>query len=196
MSQLQFQTMTESESCGAEFSVDRKRRLVLWRKWDEEKPMVMFIGLNPSIANEHEDDPTIRRVKGFARDWGYGGFYMLNLFTQVTPKPEELVAIKNQMTDFRLLRRYSEKSKLVVFAWGNFKEAIIRGEKCATMLPGAMSLGLNSNGSPKHPLYIPANAQPFEYLKVKNCGHKHRSFVGIVGDEYCDDCGVFLNTCN
>jgi hypothetical protein len=35
---------------------------------------VMFIGLNPSIADGETDDPTIRRCKAFVRSWGYGGF--------------------------------------------------------------------------------------------------------------------------
>ena len=42
-------------------SDDRKYRYVLSRNWDETKPTVLFIGLNPSIADESEDDPTIRR---------------------------------------------------------------------------------------------------------------------------------------
>ena len=58
---------------GAVFSPDRIYRYVLYRVWDEAKPRVMFIGLNPSTADESVDDPTIRRCKRFAADWGYGG---------------------------------------------------------------------------------------------------------------------------
>jgi hypothetical protein len=40
------------EDNGAEFSTDRKYRYALWRKWDAINPLAMFIGLNPSTANE------------------------------------------------------------------------------------------------------------------------------------------------
>ena len=75
---------------GAQFTEDRQYRYALWRIWNEDKPLVMFIGLNPSTANEYKNDPTIRRVMRYAADWGYGGVYMMNLFAWVTPYPKEL----------------------------------------------------------------------------------------------------------
>lgn len=65
---------------GAEFSPCRRYRYVLWRTWDPAAGSVNFIGLNPSTADEQVDDPTIRCCIGFARDWGYGGLVMTNLF--------------------------------------------------------------------------------------------------------------------
>jgi hypothetical protein len=50
----------------AEFSACRKNRYALWRVWNEADPLVMFIGLNPSVADETADDPTIRRCIQFA----------------------------------------------------------------------------------------------------------------------------------
>jgi len=64
---------------GAEFSECRKYRYALWRIWDKSKPLVMFIGLNPSTANENVDDPTIRSVCRMTKNNGYGGVYMMNL---------------------------------------------------------------------------------------------------------------------
>jgi hypothetical protein len=65
---------------GAIFSDCRKYRFALRRNWDESKPYVMFIGLNPSTADEIENDPTINRCISYARSWGYGGLFMANLF--------------------------------------------------------------------------------------------------------------------
>jgi hypothetical protein len=53
---------------------------VLKRTWLEERPFVMFIGLNPSIADENEDDPTTRRCMRYAGSWGFGGLIVTNLF--------------------------------------------------------------------------------------------------------------------
>lgn len=58
-------------------SVDRKYRYVLTRTWDETLPNIMFVGLNPSTADETTDDPTIRRCINFAKSWGYGGYIWL-----------------------------------------------------------------------------------------------------------------------
>ena len=48
-------------------SEDRKYRYLLSRAWDEAKPTVLFIGLNPSTADEETDDPTIRKCINYAK---------------------------------------------------------------------------------------------------------------------------------
>jgi hypothetical protein len=63
----------------AYFSPDRKYRYWLLRVWDDSKPILCVIGVNPSTADETLDDPTIRRVIGFAKRLGYGGALMLNV---------------------------------------------------------------------------------------------------------------------
>ena len=57
---------------GAILSTDRKYRYVLTRIWDETKSTVVFIGLNPSIADEETDDQTIRKCIGYSKRWRYG----------------------------------------------------------------------------------------------------------------------------
>lgn len=145
------------EDNGALFSECKKHRHALWRIWDQNKPLVMFIGLNPSTANEHTDDPTIRRVKKFAADWGYGGVYMMNLFTYVTAYPEEL--IKCGDPNYSVLRVMADKCEKIIFAWGSFKEAEDRGREVINMFDG-YALVINSNGSPRHPLYVKADVVP------------------------------------
>ena len=65
---------------GAIFSRCKNYRYALWRNWDDLKPDVMIIGLNPSTADEKENDPTIVRCIKFAKSWGYGGVCVTNLF--------------------------------------------------------------------------------------------------------------------
>lgn len=150
---------------GAEFSECRKYRYALWRIWNKEKPLVMFIGLNPSTANEITDDATIRRVTRFALKWGYGGFYMMNLFAYVTAYPEELAAAENPLGDNdKWLKEIGEKCEQVIFAWGAFDIAQERCKEVIKMFPGAKALIINKDGSPRHPLYVKANTIPVEYL--------------------------------
>ncbi|MBA3483376.1 MAG: DUF1643 domain-containing protein, partial [Pirellulales bacterium] len=81
----------------ASFSLCRKYRYSLLRRWappqEPDKPALrycMFIGLNPSTADERADDPTIRRCIRFARGWGYDGLVMANVFPLRSTDPKSL----------------------------------------------------------------------------------------------------------
>ncbi len=152
------------DDSGAIFSKDRKYRYVLWRKWDNNKPMVMFIGLNPSTANEDEPDNTIIRISKFTKAWGYGGFYMLNLFTFITTYPKELKNSKNsKQVSIWYLKKYAKMSEMIVFAWGEFKEAREFSKQVIEMFPDAYCLFKNHDGSPRHPLYIDSTIKPIKF---------------------------------
>lgn len=137
----------------ASFSEDGKHRLWLSRFWDLNKPRVMFIGLNPSTANAEIDDNTIKKVIKIARYNGFGGVYMVNLFTFISTDPA-LLDIKNGNVTWcdGILYAVAEYCSTVVFAWGNF-EVMGRDKIVKALFPGAMALHINKNGSPKHPLY-------------------------------------------
>jgi hypothetical protein len=162
--------MKKYESKGAEFGIERKYRFSLWRIWNQPAGLVMFIGLNPSTADESQNDRTIQRVEGIVRHWGYGGFYMMNLFPLVSPYPERLKEfletpfhdIEDRENDF-WIEKISARCCMTVFAWGNFKEAKERAKILEGMFPDAHALYINKNGSPKHPLYCPKITLPVKY---------------------------------
>jgi hypothetical protein len=157
MSDLITLPLTLFESCNSTiFSKDKKHRYVLTRVWDESKKMIAFIGLNPSTATASTDDPTIRRVKIFAHKFGYGGLYMLNLFSFITPYPEQLQRCDDPAKNDYYLIHYGDLADKIVFAWGNF-ETFGQDNRVIRMFPEAYCLGRNSNGSPKHPLYLKSN---------------------------------------
>lgn len=140
----------------AYFSQDRKYRYSLTRIWDESKPLVMFIGLNPSTSNETEPDPTIKSVTRIAKHNGYGGFYMMNCWAYVATKPEHLII--NEVPEEwnnEMLFQTACFCNDVVFAWGNFDivKRLGRDKELKKMFPLAKALHINKNGSPKHPLY-------------------------------------------
>jgi hypothetical protein len=160
------------ENNGASFSSCRKYRYALWRIWEESKPLVMFIGLNPSTANESEPDNTIKRVTRICKHNGYGGFYMMNCFPLVSKNPSALQDFFDtpfhdveDIENMRQLLEVSRKCKDVVFAWGNFKEAKERGKSISGYFKNAKALAILKDGSPKHPLYCKGTS---EFIPFKN----------------------------
>ena len=67
-------------------------RYLLWREWNAKLPRLLWILLNPSTADERVDDPTLRRVLGFSRSYGFGGLEVVNLFALRSPHE-----IRNEM---------------------------------------------------------------------------------------------------
>ncbi len=155
---------------GAIFSEDRCYRYKLWRRWElRNAKTAVVIGLNPSLASEESNDPTVRRCMGFAKAWGCGSLHIMNLFAYITPYPRDLRVDDNWVMNLEFLRRNGEEAiadgGLVLLAWGAFKEARERGAEVAAMFPQALCLGHNADGSPKHPLYIKADTKPILYRK-------------------------------
>lgn len=151
--------MTKTLKSGAVFSDCREYRYVLWRIWDDHAPKVMFIGLNPSTADEKDDDPTIRRCIGFAKSWGFGGIYMLNIFAYKAARPEKLKkAVDPAGSENDLyLARYAEKSSLIIGAWGNHGNYLNRGSEVMKKFPGMHILKMTKQNQPAHPLYLRAD---------------------------------------
>jgi len=157
---------------GADFSEDGLYRYALWRIWDESKPFVMFVGLNPSTANAETDDPTIRRVKSIASNLGFGGVYMCNCFSYISTNPDMLKeeTLEAMMKNANTLSNVSERCREVIFAWGNFSIVKKCGidVKLSERFPSAKALFINKNGSPKHPLYCRSNIIPVPFKQYEN----------------------------
>lgn len=153
---------------GAEFSKNRVFRYSLWRTFENaalDAPHAMFIGLNPSTADEIQDDPTVRRCINFARDWGYGGLYMMNAFAFRSTDPRGLTGPDKigKENDF-FIKKYAEKSGLIVAAWGIHGNLFDRGNQVLDLLNkfAVRVLGQNKDGTPKHPLYLKKNLKPIK----------------------------------
>lgn len=129
----------------------------------------MFIGLNPSTANDSKDDNTIKKLIKIAKHNGYGGFKMVNLFTLVSTKPKALVyeSSESEIIDLGIISAASMNCSTVVFAWGNFEEAKERGRKVIEMFEEGKCLLQNRNGSPKHPLYCLDTQEIIDFVKNK-----------------------------
>lgn len=150
-------------------SDDRKYRYALSRIWDVTKGKVMFIMLNPSKADETEDDPTIRRCIGFAKSWGYGGIVVCNLFAYRSTDPKGLLKADNPFGDKNIFitRKLVDEVSIVVCAWGN--SHIIKKFKgfspsshlefCRDKM---YHLGFTKQGWPTHPLFLRSELKPIK----------------------------------
>lgn len=122
----------------------------------------MFIGLNPSTADETEDDPTLRRCINYAKSWGYGGVCMTNLFAYRATEPSDMKNAKDPVgaNNDKWLLKIAKDSSIVIAAWGNDGNFLNRSKSVVKKLPKLHCLKLNKSGEPAHPLYQKANLQP------------------------------------
>lgn len=153
---------------GAIISEDQQYRYLLWRIWNNDLKKVCFIMLNPSTADANEDDPTIRRCKGFARDWGYGGFYVANLFAYRATDPNELFDTPDPYGPenekyLKLLAAGESYPADIVFAWGSFPRFIPQMWEVIHMFKDPLCIDLANQGFPRHPLYLSAALEPKLY---------------------------------
>ena len=143
----------------------RSFRLALWRLWDISRAPLLFIGLNPSTAAEALDDPTIRRVARFARERGFGGLFVGNLFALVTPYPKRLEMEHDNQANDAALRQMRAVCSETLVGWGHF--GALAGTRPAEVLAlvgkPVFCLGTTKDGWPKHPLYIRADTPFYEY---------------------------------
>ena len=149
----------------ATFSDCRKYRYGLSRTWNGKKKTVLFIGLNPSTADEKIDDPTIRRCINYAQNWGYGSLLMVNLFAYRATMPSELKNVKNPIgndNDLHIIE-LSKKADIAVAAWGNEGTLLNRDKEVKKILPNLMCLKINKSGQPSHPLYQKKDLKLIKY---------------------------------
>ncbi|WP_348720523.1 DUF1643 domain-containing protein [uncultured Alcanivorax sp.] len=146
----------------ANFSRCRQYRYALWRHWGPGDDFLLLIGLNPSTADHRQDDPTIRRCMGFARDWGYSGLCVANLFAYRATYPDDLFATDNPVgpKNDQWLRKLARQADLIVAAWGNHGRFMNRARIVSDRLPAMHCIRLNGSGEPAHPLYLPKHLTP------------------------------------
>jgi hypothetical protein len=157
-------TLKKHTQSGADFSECGRYRYKLWRTWDDIRPVVMFIMLNPSTADATANDPTIRRCIGFAHDWGYGGVRVGNLFAWRTPYPQALRSALDPIGRHNdgALCELAEGAALVVAAWGVHGMWLARARTVRQRFTRPLhALGVTKSGEPAHPLRLRRTCTPF-----------------------------------
>ncbi|TIY05976.1 MAG: DUF1643 domain-containing protein [Mesorhizobium sp.] len=138
-----------------------------------EPKICVFVMLNPSTADGNEDDPTISRCVGFAQAWGYDRLEVLNLFAYRATDPKSLLALNHDddavgegnraAFDHVLVRNYPVGT--IICAWGQHGTFLGQDETALGWMGSLprFALGLTKDGHPKHPLYLPRDAQPARF---------------------------------
>lgn len=140
-------------------------RYALTREWDETGNKLLFIMLNPSTATEEKNDPTIERCERRAVALGYGAFRACNLFAFRATDPRDLKKAKAPIgpDNFTQLLEAARWADDILCAWGTHGAHMGMGEVVANLLRAEdftlHHLGLSKDGHPKHPLYLPYQAQ-------------------------------------
>lgn len=158
------------------FSPCKRYRYTLTRIWDADKPPILFIGLNPSTADEKTNDPTIRRCMRYAYDWGGGGILMMNLFAFRATKPAEMKRAVDPIgfpANNEFLLSYAQATETqggtVVAAWGAQGAYMGRGYHVQKMLKEVVDLRclkILAGGEPGHPLYLKSDLRLIPYNQV------------------------------
>lgn len=148
----------------AKISKDGLYRYTLERRWDlADNSRVFFVMLNPSTADGQVDDNTISRCINYAKQWGYGGLLVGNLFALRSTDPQSVrrharTAI-GPLNDL-YLRSMSRRAHLTIVAWGaiggEFRDRI--SHVLATIGSDIFCIGTTKEGHPRHPLYAPKDA--------------------------------------
>jgi len=163
------------KSAGAIFDnpKERTRRYLLWRqikdsRWEKGHDFLMFIGLNPSIADEKRLDPTVTRCYNYAYRWGFGYLLMGNLYSKISTDPDnvdfDILDLVDQTENYWYLQKAMSLASMIVLCWGSNASDQIAGHFLRltrmTISKSLYCLGTNANKSPKHPLYLRGDAVP------------------------------------
>lgn len=127
---------------------------------------ICFVLLNPSTADHAMRDPTSDRYFRFASQWGYGFCDAVNLFAIRETRSERLCLYDDPVgpeNDF-WIEKMACRAGMVIVAWGNEGCLRDRDKHVLKLLRSVTKelycLGVNQNGTPKFPLYVPGDVKP------------------------------------
>ena len=140
-------------------------RYELRRVWDESKPFVLFVGLNPSTANAEIEDNTSRVCINYAKRWGYGGLLLGNLFAYRSTDQSALYRVADPIgpKNDSWLKKLQEEATLVVCAWSASGAYQSRNQAVLSFLRNPHCLTKLKSGHPGHPLYKRSDLLPVPY---------------------------------
>ncbi|RYG99297.1 MAG: DUF1643 domain-containing protein [Alphaproteobacteria bacterium] len=174
------------------FSKCEQYRYELSEGWDPDKPLVMWVLMNPSVACVAYRDPTLRKTGTFSRAWGFGGQLIANVHAYRATNKNKLLDIEDPVgpDNDRAILQMAERAQQIILAFGQPPNRLRqRGQAVIDLLaqhPDLRYLKLAKDGrTPVHPLYLPADL-PVEYrwhsmARQSACHYKQRENVLRLG---------------
>lgn len=149
---------TESNLIKAEACLSECGRYRYWlsRIWNERKDIGAFVCINPSKATSLMSDTTLSNCNNLAVQWGWGGFYIVNLFAYMATNQTDMnsQADPTGPNNNQAILDISGIANHVVLAWGNDYKS--RSAEVLSLLSGKKlyCINKNSGGGYLHPSRI------------------------------------------
>ena len=121
---------------------------------------VLFCALNPSTATATEDDPTVRRMIGFAQREGATEMRLVNIYAARATDPSDLWRMADPIGRFNdeHIAREAEAADVMIAAWGATARAQARASVVLAIMrqhgPVYRLGDTTQHGAPRHPLYL------------------------------------------
>ena len=150
---------------GARFSDCGRYRQALTRDWTpdgQDARAILFVGMNPSVASAEVSDPTCHRELMFARDWGFTRYLKGNVLDWRATSPKDIPHdpdLACSPENAPVLMEMAREAEVLVMAYGKLHKRYqprVREvlEAMASVGKPLQCLGVNQDGSAKHPLYL------------------------------------------
>lgn len=170
----------DSELTGgtAEFDETGAYRYSLTRAWNHHykssRSSVCWIMLNPSTADAHKLDPTIRKCVRFSQAWDYDGIEVVNVYGYRSTDPKKMLKQADPVGNgnSKAILRAMKRNDLIVAAWGvnvgcdkwgAVGNVLNLAERARVPL---YALRISKDGHPGHPLYVPYETNLVTYREV------------------------------
>lgn len=155
------------------FSPCGSYRYLLHLQWSE-LPLLNFLMLNPSTADEMENDPTVERCERRAWNLGFGGVMITNLFALRSTDPNGLLSANDPIgpRNDTVLSIAGGLAKQIVCAWGTRPNPKFVASRMIKVIPNLQAdklrvLKLSKDGLPCHPLYLPYSLRPMPWAALE-----------------------------
>ncbi|MCA9733951.1 DUF1643 domain-containing protein [candidate division KSB1 bacterium] len=146
---------------GAIISKCKNYQYALWRIWDTQKPLALFLTLNPSPSEENEDSATVLKCVELGNKLGFGGIVLGYIFGYRTDDPNDFINVTDPVgpENDACLERFAAQAHTIIAAWGirgSYKE---RHDAIMRKIPDLHCFGITENGQPIHPLGVTDEAE-------------------------------------
>ena len=158
----------------ATFSRCGRYRHTLTRDWTAQGEVprsILWIGMNPSVADAQASDPTCNREQIFSADWGFTRYIKTNILDWRATSPKDLPrdpSLARSAQNLACILDQVRACEMIVLGYGKMHtrfQPAVRDTLAALRQNNhrLFCLALNSDGSARHPLYLKKTLTPIPF---------------------------------